>query len=89
MSKFNAKEINEINEIIAEITKVVKPKSEIGARDRATLQGLLAANKVEKSPTFFKCRKEYSDAIVNHFVREKKIARNKFHTASQGFVYVI
>jgi len=89
MSKFNAKEVNEINAIIADIAKVVKPKSEIGARDRATLNGLLTANKIEKEPVFFKCRKEYSEAIVNHFVREKNIARNKFHMAAQGFVYVI
>jgi hypothetical protein len=89
MSKFNAKEVNEINEIIAEVAKVVKPKSEIGARDKVTLNGLLATNKIEKNPTFFKCRKEYSEAIVNHFVREKKTARNKFHMAAQGYVYVI
>lgn len=89
MSKFNAKEVNEINAIIAEVAKVVKSKSEIGARDKVTLNGLLATNKVDKSPVFFKCRKEYSEAIVNHFVREKNIARNKFHMATQGYVYVI
>jgi hypothetical protein len=89
MSKFNAKEIKEINDIIAAVAKVVKSKSEIGARDKVTLNGLLATNKIEKSPVFFKCRKEYSEAIVNHFVREKSITRNKFHMASQGHVYVI
>ena len=89
MAKFNAKEVNEINEIIAEVAKAVKPKSEIGARDKVTLNGLLATNKIEKTPTFFKCRKEYSEAIVNHFVREKKTVRNKFHMPSQGYVFVI
>jgi hypothetical protein len=89
MSKFNAKEIGEINAIIADIEKVIKPKSEIGARDKATVSSLLTAAKVTKKPVFFKCRKEYSDAIVGHFVKEKEITRNKFHMSSQGHVYVI
>jgi hypothetical protein len=89
MSKFNAKEIGEINAIIADIEKVIKTKSEIGARDKATVTSLLTATKATKKPVFFKCRKEYSDAIVGHFVKEKNITRNKFHMSSQGFVYVI
>ena len=89
MSKFNAKEVGEINAIIADIEKVIKPKSEVGARDKATVTSLLTAAKVTKKPVFFKCRKEYSDAIVGHFVKEKEIARNKFHMSAQGHVYVI
>jgi hypothetical protein len=89
MSKFNAKEVGEINAIIADIEKVVKAKSEIGARDRATVTSLLTAAKVAKKPVFFKCRKEYSDAIVGHFVKEKNITRNKYHMSSQGYIYVI
>lgn len=89
MQKFNAKEVGEINAIIADIEKVIKPKSEIGARDKVTVTSLLNAAKVTKKPVFFKCRKEYSDAIVGHFVKEKNIARNKFHMSSQGHVYVI
>lgn len=89
MSKFNAKEVGEINAIIADIEKVVKAKSEIGARDKATVTSLLKATKETKKPTFFKCRKEYSDAIVGHFVKEKNIARNKFHMSAQAYVYVL
>lgn len=89
MSKFNAKEVGEINVIIADIEKAVKPKSEIGARDKATLTGLLAATKAEKAPEFFKCRREYSDAIVAHFIKEKKLVRNRFHMSGQPFVFII
>lgn len=49
--KFNEKEIREINEIIAEISKVIKPKSEIGARSKATLSGLLASSNAKKPST--------------------------------------
>jgi hypothetical protein len=89
MSKFNAKEIGEINDIIAEIDKVIKPKSEIGARDKATVLTLLASAKVTKKPIFFKTRKEYSDAIVGHFVKEKSISRNRYHMSTQGHIFIL
>jgi hypothetical protein len=88
-SKFNEKEVREINEIIAEVTKVIKAKSEIGARSRATLAGLLAASKVAKKPVYFKCKREYSDAILNHFVKEKGITKSKFSMPTQDSIFVI
>jgi hypothetical protein len=86
--KFNEKEIREINEIIAEISKVIKPKSEIGARSKATLTGLLASTKTKKA-TYFKCKREYSDAILNHFTKEKGIAKSRFSMSAQDTVFVI
>lgn len=87
--KFNEKEVREINEIIAEITKVIKPKSEIGARSKATLAGLLASGKSTKKPSYFKCKREYSDAIVNHFVKEKGVTKSRFSMTTQDTVFVI
>ena len=89
MPVFSEKQITEINEIIAEIEKVIKPKSEIGARDKAFLMPQLAAAKEKKKPTFFKCRREYSDAIVTFFVKEKGATKNKFHMNSQSSIFVL
>jgi hypothetical protein len=89
MPVFSAQQVTEINAIIAEIQKVVKPKSEIGARDKAFLVPLLKANNVKKVPQFFKCRREYSDAIVSFFVKEKGLTKNKFHMNSQSAIYVL
>jgi hypothetical protein len=86
--KFNEKEIREINGIIAEISKVIKPKSEIGARSKATLTGLLASSKTKK-PSYFKCKREYSDAIVNHFTKEKGVTKSRFSMSAQDTVFVI
>lgn len=86
--KFNEKEIREINEIIAEISKVIKPKSEIGARSKATLSGLLASSNAKK-PTYFKCKREYSDAIVNHFIKEKGLTKSRFSMSAQDAVFVM
>jgi hypothetical protein len=87
--KFNEKEVREINEIIAEISKVIKPKSEIGARNRATLSGLLASSKTTKKPQYFKCKREYSEAIVSHFTKEKGVIKSKFTTSAQDTIFVI
>jgi len=86
--KFNEKEVREINEIIAEISKVIKPKSEIGARSKAMLTGLLASAKTKK-PTYFKCKREYSDAIVNHFIKEKGVTKSRFSTTAQDTIFVL
>lgn len=86
--KFNEKEIREINEIIAEISKVIKPKSEIGARSKATLTALLTSAKTKK-PNYFKCKREYSDAIVNYFTKEKGVTKSRFSMTSQDTVFVI
>lgn len=87
--KFNEKEIREINEIIAAISKVIKPKSEIGARGRATLAGLLASVKLTKKPHYFKCKREYSDTIVNYFVKEKEVAKSRFSMTTQDTIFVL
>lgn len=87
--KFNEKEIREINEIIAEITKVIKPKSEIGARSKATLTAIMASAKPAKKPHYFKCKREYCDAIINFFTKEKGVAKSKFSMNTQDTIFVI
>ena len=89
MAKFSEKQIEEINEIIATIAKEIKTNHEIGARDRKILNGLLANNKIEKSPKFFPCKREYSEPIVSHFVKEKNHKRNKFSMNAQSFIYIL
>ena len=85
----NQKQIEEINVIIKDIEKEVKPGMEIGARDRATLAGLLSANKVDKKPKYYACNREYSESIVKHFIKEKGLTRNKFSMNAQAFVYLL
>lgn len=87
--KFNEKEVREINEIIEVIAKVIKPTSEIGARNKAILTGLLVSAKTKKTPLYFKCKREYSDAIVSHFVKEKGIAKSRFSTTAQDTIFVL
>ncbi len=89
MAKFSEKQVEEINEIIAAIAKEIKASHEIGARDRKILNGLLANNKIEKSPKFFPCKREYSESIVSYFVKEKNHKRNKFSMNTQSFVYIL
>jgi hypothetical protein len=89
MAKFSDKQVEEINSIIDTIGKEIKPDNEIGARDRKILTGLLATNKIEKSPKFFPCKREYSEAIVSYFVKEKNTKRNKFSMNAQSFIYIV
>jgi hypothetical protein len=89
MAKLTQDQVKEINAIISEIEKAIKPDSEIGARDRSVLQGLLTANKIEKKPKFFNCRREHSNDIVNHFIRNKSLKKNKFHMNAQSAVYIL
>jgi hypothetical protein len=89
MPKFSNKQIEEINEIIGTINKEVKPDSQIGARDRKILSGLLQTNKVDKTPTFFPCKREYSETIVSYFTKEKNLTRNRFSMNMQSFVYLL
>jgi len=89
MPVFSDHQTTEINAIIAEIEKAIKPKSEIGARDKVFLIALLKANKVKKAPQFFKCKREYSDAIVSFFVKEKGVVKNRFHMNSQSAIFVL
>jgi hypothetical protein len=89
MAKFNEKQVGEINKIIEDIQKKVKADSQIGARERQTLSSLLKANKIEKKPVFFNCNREYSEAIVSYFIKEKNLAKNKFHMNAQQSVYLL
>lgn len=89
MAKFNPKEVVEINTIIESIEKEVKPGMEIGARDRTVLAGLLTSNDIKKTPKYFKCKREHSDAIITHFIKEKGLTRNKFSGTLQTFIYLI
>lgn len=87
MAKFNQKEVEEINEVIAAIGKKLKPKMEIGARDKGTLTALLGSK--GKGVMHFKCRREHSEAILNHFVSEKGVAKNKYSQNAQANIYLI
>jgi hypothetical protein len=82
-------QITEVNEIIEKIEKEVKAKCEIGAQSKTILRSLLAANKVKKKAKFFDVKREYSDTIVNYFVTEKGITKNKFSMNSKETVYLL
>jgi hypothetical protein len=71
MAVFNIQQIKEINDAIEEISKSVKSKCEIGAHDKTSLGPLLKSQKPPREAIYFKCKREYSDAIVAHFVKEK------------------
>jgi hypothetical protein len=85
----NDQSVKEINAVISQIEKALKPNCEIGARDRATVSALLKNNKVEKKVKFFDCRREHSDKILLHFVKEKGIAQNKFSGNQQTSIYLL
>lgn len=89
MSKFSPKQIEEINSIIKAIASEVKPDTEIGAKDKVVLAGLLQANKIDKVPKSFKCKREYSDTIVSYFVKEKGVSRNRFSSNYQSSIFLI
>ena len=89
MAKFNPKEVEEINAVIAAIEKKLKPKMEIGAKDKAILTSLLKVQKIAKKPLVFSCKREHSEAIVSHFVNHKSLTRSKFSTASQNTVFLL
>jgi len=89
MPTFNAHQIVEINELIAQIEKVVKPKSEIGAQDKVLLNALLKNQTPKKEVTFFKCRREFSETIVMHFMKEKGVAKSRYHKNNQAYIFVI
>ena len=89
MAKFSDKQVQEINAITTTIAKDIKSDHEVGARDRKILSGLLANNKIDKSPKFFPCKREYSEAIVSYFVKEKNHKRNKFSMNAQSFIYIL
>ncbi len=87
--KLSPRQVIEVNETIAEIEKVITPKSEIGAREKASLHTLLSSNKIEKKPVFFKAKREYSDTIVGYFVKEKGLTKSRFHMNNQALIFVL
>lgn len=89
MAVLSAQQITEVNTLIAEIQKSIKPKCEIGAHDKVILNGLLKANKVKGKPQFYKCKRELSDAIVSYFVKEKGVIKNRFHMNHQPYIFII
>ena len=89
MPVLSAQQITEVNALIAEIEKSIKPKCEIGARDKVIMSALLKTTKGKKPPQFFKCKREYSDTIVSFFVKEKGITKNRFHLNSQSCIFIL
>jgi hypothetical protein len=89
MAILNVQQIKEINEQIEEIGKSVQPNCEIGAHDRPSLNALLKAQNLKKEIVYFKCKREYSDAIVAHFVKEKGAAKNRFHKNNQSCIFIL
>jgi hypothetical protein len=89
MAIFAPKQIEEINAVIEQIEKEVKPNCEIGAREKILLRTILKTNKVERVAKFFPCKREYSDTIVAHFVNEKGLVKNKFSSMGQAFVFLL
>jgi hypothetical protein len=93
MPKFNEKEVKEINVIIADIQKAmdkIKSKSVlIGARDKTIIQSLLKRDsRAEAKMTGFKCPRNFSEAIVQHFIA-KGLQRDKFSMNAQEYVYLL
>lgn len=89
MAVLNAQQIKEINELIVEIDKAVKPACEIGAHDRSSLTPLLKTQNLKKEVVYFKCKREYSDTIVAHFIKEKGAIKNRFHKNNQSSIFIL
>lgn len=89
MAVFNVQQIKEINEAIEEINKSITPKCEIGAHDKASMNVLLKTQKSTKKATYVACKREYSDAIVAHFVKEKGAIKNRFHKNNQAYIFIL
>lgn len=89
MAILNTQQIKEINGQIAEIEKSIKPACEIGAHDKPSLTALLKAQNIKKEVVWFKCKREYSDAIVAHFIKEKGAVKNRFHKNNQSYIYIL
>ena len=89
MAVLNTQQIKEVNELIAEISKSVRPKCEIGAHDKSSLVSLLKAQNLKNEVTYFRCKREYSDSIVVHFVKEKGVIKNRFHRNNQSYIFIL
>ena len=82
-------QVKEINLVIEKIEKVLKPEHEIGAQSKTILKNLLAGSKIDRSPSYFKCRREHSEQIVTYFVNEKKLKKSRFHSNAQEFIFLL
>ena len=89
MAILNAQQIKEVNEVIAEIDKSIKPKCEIGAHDTPALTALLKTQNEKRKVIFFKCKREYSETIVTHFAKEKNVTKNRFHKNNQAYIFIL
>jgi hypothetical protein len=89
MAILNPQQIKEVNEIIAEIDKSIQPKCEIGAHDKPSLTALLKSQNLKKEVVFFKCKREYSETIVSHFVKDKGAIKNRFHKNNQAYIFIL
>ncbi len=89
MAVFQPQQIKEINETIEAIEKALKPRQEIGSQSKIVLTNLLKGQKSKKTPLFFKTKREYADQIISHFVNEKKVVKNKFHSNAGEFIYLL
>jgi hypothetical protein len=88
-SKFNEKQITEINGIISKINESIKKGCEICARNPVTLKSLLAANKLDKNIVHFSCKPEYSEPIVSYFKKEKGLTVSRFSGNMQSSICLI
>ena len=82
-------QVKEINLVIEKIEKVLKPEHQIGAQSKTILKNLLAGSKIDRSPSYFKCRREHSEQIVTYFVNEKKLKKSRFHSNAQEFIFLL
>lgn len=89
MAVLNTQQIKEINDLIAEIDKSIKSNCEIGAHDKPALTALLKTQNLKKEALYFKCKREYSDAIVAHFIKEKGAIKNRFHKNNQSYIFIL
>jgi hypothetical protein len=94
MAKFNEHQVKEINDVIASINtaleKMKNKKCEIGARNKATLKSILTANKLDPTKAiFFKCKREFSDTILAHFITEKELTKSKFSMNTQDTIFLL
>ena len=89
MAILNVQQIKEINEQIEEIGKAIQPNCEIGAHDKPALSALLKAQNLKKEVVYFKCKREYSDALVSHFIKEKGVTKNRFHKNNQSYIFIL
>ena len=71
MPNFSPQQIKEINIIIEQIEKSIKPNCEIGAREKLILNNLLTVNNIDKTPVFFKCKENTPIQSFRIFSRRK------------------